>query len=84
MGTSWLAVRALIPLFLTIPVTSATAERNFSKLKLSKSYVRNAIGQERVSGLAILNIAAEMSDDMDVGYPKFNWWVLESKVKKVY
>ena len=43
-------------LFLTLPVTVATAERSFSKLKLIKSYLRSTINQERLSGLAIFQL----------------------------
>lgn len=43
-------------LFLTLPVTVATAERSFSKLKLIKSYLRNSMSQERLADLAIMSI----------------------------
>ncbi|XP_060969474.1 uncharacterized protein LOC133036761 [Cannabis sativa] len=43
-------------ILLTIPVTVASAERSFSKLKLIKSYLRSTMLQERLSGLAILSI----------------------------
>ena len=42
--------------FLTLPVTVATAERPFSKLKLIKNYLRSTMLQDRLSGLAILSI----------------------------
>jgi hypothetical protein len=45
---------------LTIPVTVASAERSFSKLKLIKSYLRSTMSQERLNGLAILSIEKEM------------------------
>ena len=35
--------------FLTIPVTVATCERSFSKLKLIKNYMRSKMGQELLS-----------------------------------
>ena len=46
-------------LFLTLPVTTATAERSFSKLKLIKNYLRTSMGQERLSDLSLLSIEAE-------------------------
>jgi hypothetical protein len=43
-------------IILTIPVTVASAERSFSKLKLIKTYLRSTMCQERLSALAILSI----------------------------
>nr|CAI5858450.1 unnamed protein product [Callosobruchus analis] len=37
-----------------MPVSVASCERSFSKLKLIKTYLRSTMGQERLSGLAIL------------------------------
>jgi len=46
-------------LFATIPVTVASAERSFSKLKLIKTYLRSSISQERLDGLALFAIENE-------------------------
>ena len=43
-------------ILLTIPVTVASAERSFSKLKLIKSFLRLTMSQERLNGLAMLSI----------------------------
>ena len=48
----WIALRVAV----TLPVTVASAERSFSKLKLIKSYLRSSMSQERLSGLAIMSI----------------------------
>ncbi|KAK0140154.1 Zinc finger MYM-type protein 1 [Merluccius polli] len=53
-------------LFLTIPVSVATAERSFSKLKLIKSYLRSTMAQERLFGLAILSIENERARKLDI------------------
>ena len=45
-----------IEFLLTIPVTVASAERSYSKLKLLKSYLRSTMTQERLSGLATIAI----------------------------
>jgi len=41
-------------ILLTIPVTVASAERSFSKLKLLKTYMRSTMKQERLNGLATI------------------------------
>ena len=37
-------------------VTNCTGERSFSKMKLITNYLRNAMGQERLHYLTLLNI----------------------------
>lgn len=49
-------IYTLLKVLATLPVTTASAERTFSSLKRLKSYLRNQIGQERLAGLALLNI----------------------------
>ncbi|XP_022041970.1 uncharacterized protein LOC110944624 [Helianthus annuus] len=50
---------------LTIPVTVASAERSFSKLKLLKAYLHSKMSQERLNGLATISIKSEILDTMD-------------------
>ena len=57
----WTALRIL----LTIPVTVASGERSFSKLKLIKTYLRSTMSQERLNGLAILSIENEVAGQLD-------------------
>lgn len=48
-------------IYLTLPVTVASAERSFSKLKLIKNYLRNNMGQDRLSNIAVLNIEKDVA-----------------------
>jgi hypothetical protein len=50
----------------TIPVTVASAERSFSKLKLLRNYLRSTMTQERLNGLAILCIEKNLLDEIDL------------------
>jgi hypothetical protein len=50
----------------TMPVTVASAERSFSKLKLLKKYLRSTMTQDRLNGLAILCIQKKMLDKIDL------------------
>ena len=56
----------LIKVAMTIPVTSATAERSFSVLKRIKTYLRATMGQERLNHLAVLSIERELSKSIDL------------------
>ena len=50
----------------TMPVTVASAERSFSKLKLLKNYLRSTMTQDRLNGLAILCIEKKLLDEIDL------------------
>ena len=49
-------INILLHLFATLPVTSASAERSFSCLKRLKTHLRNTMGEDRLSGLAMMEI----------------------------
>ena len=49
-----------------MPVTVASAERTFSKLKLLKNYLRSVMSQERLNGLATLCIEKKLLDEIDI------------------
>jgi hypothetical protein len=50
---------------LTIPVTVASAERSFSKLKLLKSYLRSTMTQQRLTDLATIALESELLDKIE-------------------
>ena len=52
----------LLLMAVTLPVTSASCERTFSKMKIVKTYLRNSMSNDRLSNLAVLSIEAERAD----------------------
>ena len=53
-------------ILLTVPVTVASAERSFSKLKLLKSYLRSTMLQDRLNDLAMCCIEKDILDNVDL------------------
>jgi len=53
-------------LYLTLPVTVASAERSFSKLKLIKTYLRSTMCQVRLSSLGMLSIESQRLNDLNI------------------
>jgi len=49
-------VSIALRILLNLPVTVASEERSFSKLKLIKTYLRSTMANDRLSGLAIIAI----------------------------
>ncbi|KAI4988161.1 hypothetical protein ZWY2020_029791 [Hordeum vulgare] len=52
-------------ILLTIPVTVATAERSFSKLKLLKSYLCSTMTQERLNGLVAIALENDVLEKIN-------------------
>ncbi|XP_060865965.1 zinc finger MYM-type protein 1-like [Metopolophium dirhodum] len=59
-------VEIALRIFLTLPITVATCERSFSKLKLIKNYLRSTMGQDRISDMAILSIEHTVVNTLDI------------------
>ena len=73
----------LYRIFLTIPVTSAHAERSFSHLKLIKSYLRSVMGQERLTSLSLLSIERGISSKCDYDSVIDNFAAMKTRRKKL-
>ncbi|XP_069460610.1 zinc finger MYM-type protein 1-like [Ambystoma mexicanum] len=58
----WISLKIL----LTLPVTVASGERSFSKLKLIKTYLRSTMANERLTSLAILSIENDIGQSLDL------------------
>jgi hypothetical protein len=53
-------------ILLTVPVTVASAERSFSKLKLLKNYLRSTMLQQRLNGLAMCSIEKDILNNINL------------------
>uniref|UniRef100_A0A6P7G201 52 kDa repressor of the inhibitor of the protein kinase-like n=1 Tax=Diabrotica virgifera virgifera TaxID=50390 RepID=A0A6P7G201_DIAVI len=49
-------MKILLGILAVLPVTTASVERSFSTLKRLKTYLRNSIGEERLTSLVLLSI----------------------------
>ena len=56
----------LLQLYALIPVSIAGAERSFSTLKLTKTYLRDRISDERLSNLAVINIHKYIAQELNI------------------
>ncbi len=59
-------VSKLLNIFLTIPVTTATAERTFSTLRRLKSYLRSTLTQKKLNNFMLLHSHKDITDKIDV------------------
>ena len=58
-------VYILLTILGTLPVLTTTSERCFSTMRHLKTYLRSSIGNERVTGLALLSIHKDRQIDRE-------------------
>lgn len=68
----------LLKIVITIPMTSAEAERSFSTLKRIKTFLRSTMSEDRLSALSMLSIEKLMIKNI----PDFNEKVIDMFAKK--
>ncbi|XP_065667636.1 uncharacterized protein LOC136087935 [Hydra vulgaris] len=71
-----------LKILMTIPVTVASGERSFSKLKLIKTYLRSVINQERLNNLALISIKSPIS--REINYEKILKDFASKKARKIH
>ena len=54
--------KAAAKILAAIPATSCSAERSFSALRRIKTYLKNTMGEQRLSNIAILSIERETTN----------------------
>ncbi|PIK36824.1 putative 52 kDa repressor of the inhibitor of the protein kinase-like [Apostichopus japonicus] len=64
-------ISVALTVLLTMPISSATAERSFSAMRRIKNYMRSTMNEERLSGLALMHIHRDFAIDVDAVLKKF-------------
>ena len=59
-------IHTLMKLYLTVPLSNASAERSFSALRRIKSYLRNRLTQEHLNHYMMLNVHKQLTDVIDL------------------
>jgi hypothetical protein len=58
-------ISVALRVLLTIPITVASEERSFSRLKLIKTYLRASMKQDRLNGLALMSIENSVAKELN-------------------
>ena len=59
-------VHTLLRVYLTVPVTSANAERAFSSLRRIKTFLRSSMSSQRLNNLFILHVHQQLIEALDL------------------
>ena len=66
-------VHQLVRIYLTVPMTTATAERNFSTLRRLKNYLRSTMTQKRLTHIVLLHTHMQASYRWTLPYWSGKW-----------
>lgn len=75
LSSNFTAVTTFLNIILTTPISSAESERSFSTLKRIKTFLINAMGQDRLNALAVGLLS--IHKDVILSIPDFNKLVIE-------
>ena len=65
-------IKVILRILGTLPITSCKCERSISALRVLKDYKRSTMVEERLNGLALMNIHQEIVPDTDKVIDKFS------------
>ncbi|XP_022161013.1 uncharacterized protein LOC111027095, partial [Myzus persicae] len=66
-------------LTLTSPVTVASNERSFNKLKSIKTHLRSTMADERLNSLVVLGVEKDIVDQLDMNKIPHKWSILKNR-----
>lgn len=84
ISSSFTEVITALMLFLTLPVSVATAERSFSTLKRIKTHLRTTMTQDRLSALSLLAIEAEEAAQLNLRDVIDQFAAMKARKKQFY
>ncbi len=64
---------------LTLPITVASNERSFSKLKLIKNYLRSTMSNDRLFYLIISSVECDLLDAIDIQKLVNDWTKMKGR-----
>ena len=59
-------VHQLVRIYLTVPMTTATAERTFLTLRRLKNYLQSTMTQKRLNDIVLLHTHKHPTDELDL------------------
>lgn len=65
-------IKNMLHILATLPASVASAERSFSTLRRLKTWIRSRMGEERLVGLALLNIHRDIKVEIDKVIDRFS------------
>lgn len=65
------SIKIFLSILATLPISVATAERTFSTLRRLKTWLRATMGEERLTGLALMHIHRDIEIDIDAVITRF-------------
>ena len=65
-------IKSMLHILATLPASVASAERSFSTLRRLKTWIRSRMGEERLVGLALLNIHRDIKVEIDKVIDRFS------------
>jgi len=74
-------IHTFLSIFLSLRVSTASAERSFSTLKRLKTWMKSLVGEERSTGLAILHVHRDIAVNVDKVIDRFAWLILFYEIK---
>ncbi len=77
-------IEVMVKLLLTLPCSSAEAERSFSAMRRLKTYLRGTMSQDRLNNLAILHVHRDLVQAVDMRLVANDFVKLNEKRRAVF